>query len=732
MPMLPPVVVELQANANKLTAGLNQASKDIDNLGKTGASTFDKVSAAAGKYGAAIGGAMTAAGVALQKIAGPLEQSHALLKQAIQNTGNDFSDFKGQIDQTVGSMEKYGHTSADTQGALAKLTAATGDPTKALSEMGLAADLAAAKHISLSDAAGLVVKMSAGSGKVFKEFGINLKDFGTGADAAQKATDVLKLKLQGMADAASDTTQGKFDALRARITDVAAALGQKLVPFLTTAGPLLMGLSSIAPAVSKGFDGISTAVGFLASNPLTLAVTALGAVAAALFLTRNAGQDVIVTMKDLGQASQDAVISKLKDVRTQLDLTTAAMEKSSSLTDRLGTNAIAFSKAQRNLKEVTADFNNVLDKNPELAQKFIDDAKAAGYETADWQKKLESKIQADRDHQQALDDYRQKVQGATQAGVEHKADLDEQKAATKELTAEEKKRQEFIDAQAKQVQKDYDDQQKALTDLAAVYGDKNADMIKWAGLSTDAIKKFTDQGRNTDRDVSLGFSHIGDIIGAFGDKTKVTAGQVDKFFKDQVTAAQNWESNLKTLVDKGVNQDLVEQIAAAGPKAAPLLQGIVDEVNKKGVESVNAAMSQIKTAQDDTATYIKNARANILAASSDIQNAVDGWAMALPTNVNIAVTNKIKQDGARAGGGPVSSGSVYLVGEAGPELFVPNTSGNIVPNNRLSSGGGTQVFNVTVNAGLGVDGAALGRQIIDAMKAYVRVSGYGSGSPVLV
>lgn len=41
--------------------------------------------------------------------------------------------------------------------------------------------------------------------------------------------------------------------------------------------------------------------------------------------------------------------------------------------------------------------------------------------------------------------------------------------------------------------------------------------------------------------------------------------------------------------------------------------------------------------------------------------------------------------GARANGGSVSAGSSYLVGERGPELFVPGASGNIVPNNAMGS-----------------------------------------------
>ncbi|MBK7251955.1 MAG: phage tail tape measure protein [Gammaproteobacteria bacterium] len=43
--------------------------------------------------------------------------------------------------------------------------------------------------------------------------------------------------------------------------------------------------------------------------------------------------------------------------------------------------------------------------------------------------------------------------------------------------------------------------------------------------------------------------------------------------------------------------------------------------------------------------------------------------------------------GKREGGGPVSAGTPYLVGEAGPELFVPARSGSIVPN----GAGGTSV-----------------------------------------
>jgi len=40
--------------------------------------------------------------------------------------------------------------------------------------------------------------------------------------------------------------------------------------------------------------------------------------------------------------------------------------------------------------------------------------------------------------------------------------------------------------------------------------------------------------------------------------------------------------------------------------------------------------------------------------------------------------------GARADGGPVESQTAYVVGEEGPELFVPHSSGTIIPNGRLA------------------------------------------------
>ncbi|SDA35233.1 tail tape measure protein [Sphingomonas sp. NFR15] len=72
----------------------------------------------------------------------------------------------------------------------------------------------------------------------------------------------------------------------------------------------------------------------------------------------------------------------------------------------------------------------------------------------------------------------------------------------------------------------------------------------------------------------------------------------------------------------------------------------------------------------------------------------------------------------RATGGPVSPLRPYVVGERGPEVFVPTASGSIV----AAGGGGARDVRVaiTINAPRGEGGAALsasGRQVARAVKA---------------
>ena len=77
----------------------------------------------------------------------------------------------------------------------------------------------------------------------------------------------------------------------------------------------------------------------------------------------------------------------------------------------------------------------------------------------------------------------------------------------------------------------------------------------------------------------------------------------------------------------------------------------------------------------------------------------------------------------RANGGPVSSGKNYIVGERGPEMFVPNSGGRIVSNENLAGGSTNVVVNVDAS-GSSVEGdeqrgRELGRLISVAVQSEI-------------
>lgn len=69
--------------------------------------------------------------------------------------------------------------------------------------------------------------------------------------------------------------------------------------------------------------------------------------------------------------------------------------------------------------------------------------------------------------------------------------------------------------------------------------------------------------------------------------------------------------------------------------------------------------------------------------------------------------------GGRADGGAVKSGTAYMVGERGAELFVPQTDGRIIPNDKLGGGGVVNNFNINVSGAIDREGVA--RQIVDLL-----------------
>jgi hypothetical protein len=116
--------------------------------------------------------------------------------------------------------------------------------------------------------------------------------------------------------------------------------------------------------------------------------------------------------------------------------------------------------------------------------------------------------------------------------------------------------------------------------------------------------------------------------------------------------------------------------------------------NKEAFEmlkKVNIAMALVET-------YM--ATINAFQKGNEVGGPVLGFIYAAVTAAagaaKIAQLRSVQYSGAREKGGPVGSNQSYLVGERGPELFVPNAGGTIVPNDQMGNGPVTVNFNINV------------------------------------
>ena len=248
--------------------------------------------------GMALGVAAGAAAVGYESIemADKLEASRAKLEGALKGAGTSFEALKGPIAGVDLKMEHLGYTNAQTEDALAALTVATQNPKRAMSEMGLVADLARFKNISLTDASIALAKAQEGNLRPLKQLGIDLpvaassaekvkvaqenlakaiaasnavvdkygqgvmdagnkhnpayaKSIQTVETAQKKLSDVqstggtildaLNQRIGGQSTEYTKTFAGKMDVLRATTQDLGAKLGLILIPILEKLGTIL-------------------------------------------------------------------------------------------------------------------------------------------------------------------------------------------------------------------------------------------------------------------------------------------------------------------------------------------------------------------------------------------------------------------------------------------------------------------------------------------------------------
>ena len=240
-------------------------------------------------------------------------------------------------------------------------------------------------------------------------------------------------------------------------------------------------------------------------------------------------------------------------------------------------------------------------------------------------------------------------------------------------------------------------QYKKMLDEGTISQDRYNDLMKQSSRSIDEItNSLTEAGRafqevaknrQSMEDVVIKMANLRDMF----DAGKISAAE----YKSGMFALQQSYDNLNPTF--AINQ--VQKMRDEVTRATGAFEGMFAD----GI--FNALQGKFTSLGDLVKTTMDRMVANILAAQ--IQFALFGDLGSTPSGKTASNTGLIGAafsslfGGFRADGGDVQAGKAYIVGEKRPELFVPQTSGSIIPKVASGGSGGN---NVTISVSA-LDGA---------------------------
>ena len=188
---------------------------------------------------------------------------------------------------------------------------------------------------------------------------------------------------------------------------------------------------------------------------------------------------------------------------------------------------------------------------------------------------------------------------------------------------------------------------------------------------------------------------------------------IEKFGEEKAEAILQQEEDNREL-EKGV--EIIKKQEEAAKALDRKFEQIGKSIEDGIVQNLADAVEGTQTLAEAAVNVLNQLKRKLIEVA--IQNAISGL------NIGGQVGDFF-EDVFKAEGGPVNRGRPYIVGERGPEMFVPNTSGSIVPNNSLGGGGASVVNNISVSvdaSGSAVSGSdasasELGQQIAIAIQS---------------
>ena len=227
----------------------------------------------------------------------------------------------------------------------------------------------------------------------------------------------------------------------------------------------------------------------------------------------------------------------------------------------------------------------------------------------------------------------------------------------------------------------------------------------WIGL-TDETKKHREE-------MEKAAPKIWDWVRNMGE-AKQTSYDVAAALEDVKLKFQELTNEIKGDMEMRNLERQMDKVKEAGIKAFggthEDLLAYQDEVDRTRLDLLGVADQMDLITQKRVAILVE--RGDLEAAWTLVQNISKGLKNNVPMGSGLMPSGSFQ--GARATGGPVMAGGSYLVGENGPEIFTPGSSGSITPNGAI---GGGNVININMPVG------SNGDDVVKAITRYARFNG---------
>ena len=238
-----------------------------------------------------------------------------------------------------------------------------------------------------------------------------------------------------------------------------------------------------------------------------------------------------------------------------------------------------------------------------------------------------------------------------------------------------------------------------------------------------ALAKELESLKNPVYTAADALEELQEIVVTVSKKTDIYAEDLKSFSSGFQTAKMRADALRRALVRFQKDLD---------PSQIKLVQEAIEDIRVGGIEEIDlSSLPKLKTTSkqtfEDISEYAKQAARNTQDAFADFlfdpfDEGLKGMLKSFLDTMRRMAANQLASSifdftgltkifgGGRQFGGPVSAGVPYMVGEAGPELFVPNSSGSVVANNKLGS------TSIIYNFQAGADVATIRAEIIPMLE----------------